>query len=155
MEEDASSSIPVQPPPLSNMDQHRFFTLEDVPPSKWRGRLLEILAWAQVQLQKPQATQAEIIAQIPPRLLGRLKEWWTNLVEYRQMQALQSVNVKTFITHLHNEFIGAPFYQIDKQREEYFQMKCCSFQKSDLKKYYAGMSSRFYAINGIDDANLK
>jgi len=34
-------------------------------------------------------------------------------------------------------------------------MKCCSFQKSDLEKHYAGMSSRFYAISGIDDANLK
>lgn len=71
------------------------------------------------------------------------------------MQALQSTNVETFITHLHNEFIGAPFYQIDKQREEYLQMKWCSFQKTDLEKHYAGMSSRFYAINGIDDANLK
>ena len=53
MEEEASSSIPVPPPPLPNMNQNRFFTLEDVPPSKWRARLLEILAWAQVQLQKP------------------------------------------------------------------------------------------------------
>jgi len=34
-------------------------------------------------------------------------------------------------------------------------MKCCSFQKTDLEKHYAGMSSRFYAISGLDDANLK
>lgn len=71
------------------------------------------------------------------------------------MQALQSINVETFVTHLHNEFIGAPFYQIDKQREEYLHMKCCSFRKPDLEKHYAEMSSRFYAINGIDDTSLK
>lgn len=68
IEEEASSSIPFSTPNLPHMDQNRFFTLEDVPPSKWRSRLLEILAWAQVQLQKPMTTQSEIIAQIPPRL---------------------------------------------------------------------------------------
>lgn len=44
---------PNTPPHPPYMDQNRFFTLEDIPPSKWRARLLEILAWAQVQLQKP------------------------------------------------------------------------------------------------------
>lgn len=71
------------------------------------------------------------------------------------MQALQSVNVETFVTHMHNEFIGAPFYQIDKQRKKYLHMKCCSFHPKDLEKHYEEMSSRFYAINGIDDTNLK
>lgn len=91
----------------------------------------------------------------PPRLLGRLKDWWINLGEYRQLQALQSVNIKTFLTHIHNEFVGAQFYHTDQQRKEYLQMKCCSFQKKDLEKHYSNMSSRFYAINGIDDTNLK
>lgn len=85
MEEEASS-VPLPPPPPPSIDQNRFFTLEDVPPSKWRARLLEILVWAQVQLQKPSATHPDVIAQIPPRLLGRLKEWWTDLGQYRQLQ---------------------------------------------------------------------
>lgn len=155
MEEEASSIPMPPPPPPPNIDQNKFFTLEDIPPSQWRARLLEILAWAQVQLQKPAATQADVISQIPPRLLGRLKEWWTDLGQYRQLQAMQSPNVETFVTHLHNEFIGAPFYLIDKQREEYLHMKCCSFHPKELEKHYEAMSARFYAINGIDDTNLK
>lgn len=41
MEEEASS-IPLlpPPPPPPNIDQNRFFTIEDIPPSKWRARLL-------------------------------------------------------------------------------------------------------------------
>jgi len=151
---DEATSNP-SPPPAPQVDQNQFFTLEDVPPSKWRSRILEILAWAQVQSQKPFATQATVIAQILPRFLGRLKEWWTNLGQYRQMQDIQSVNIETFVTHIHNEFVGAPFYHINKQREEYLQMKCYSFQKSDLERHYSNMSSRFYAINGLDDTNLK
>lgn len=152
---DKAESLSPNPPVLPSFDQNRFFTLEDIPPSQWRTRILEILAWAQVQLQKPLATHTSVIAQLPPRLLGRLKDWWVNLGEYRQMQALQSVNIDTFLALIHHEFIGAQFYHTDQQREEFFQMKCCSFKRKDLERHYSNMSSRFYVINGLDDPNFK
>lgn len=34
-------------------------------------------------------------------------------------------------------------------------MKCCSFQRKDFERHYTNMSSRFYAIGGLDDSNLK
>lgn len=40
-------------------------------------------------------------------------------------------------------------------REEYFQMKCCSYFPKDLDKHFQQMSKRFYLIGGIDDTNLK
>ncbi|ESQ39483.1 hypothetical protein EUTSA_v10001272mg [Eutrema salsugineum] len=40
-------------------------------------------------------------------------------------------------------------------REEYMSMRCCSFKRKDLEKHYERMSKRFYALNGIDDVNMK
>jgi len=34
-------------------------------------------------------------------------------------------------------------------------MKCCSFKRKDLEKHYERMLKRFYALNSIDDVNLK
>lgn len=34
-------------------------------------------------------------------------------------------------------------------------MKCCSFERRDLERHFDRMSRRFYAINGMDDVNIK
>ena len=56
---------------------------------------------------------------------------------------------------LYAEFIGRPDHYYQISREEYLQMKCCSYLPKDIEKHYDRMSKWFYAIGGIDDVNLK
>ena len=34
-------------------------------------------------------------------------------------------------------------------------MKCCSFERKDLEKYFDRMPRQFYSFNGMDDINSK
>ena len=88
-------------------------------------------------------------------LNGRLREWWINLGEYRQLQVLQCGSIDAFMDFIHTEFIGSPLHHTDQAREEFLKMKCCSFKRHDLEKHYDRMSKRFYTIAGINDVNLK
>ena len=56
---------------------------------------------------------------------------------------------------LYAEFISRPDHYQELAREEYLLMKCSSYLLKDLEKHYDRMTKRFYAINGIDDVNLK
>ena len=40
-------------------------------------------------------------------------------------------------------------------REDYLQMKCCSFKQYDLEKHYDKMTKLYYELEAIDDVNLK
>ena len=63
--------------------------------------------------------------------------------------------MEDFFTIIHNEFLGAPTNYKEVVREEFFAMKCCSFERRDLERHFDWMSRRFYTINGMDDVNIK
>lgn len=71
------------------------------------------------------------------------------------MMVGQSPNVKALIMNVHNEFLGAWDHYTTQARKEYLSMRCCSYKRKDLETHYERMSKWFYAINGIDDINLK
>lgn len=40
-------------------------------------------------------------------------------------------------------------------KEEFLNMKCCSYKRKDLERHYGNMSKRFYLPKEMDDPNLK
>ncbi|ESQ44532.1 hypothetical protein EUTSA_v10003477mg, partial [Eutrema salsugineum] len=149
---------PQTPPdwnPRSHTDSHSGFSFDNVPPSKWRDKIYEMLAWLTEQLLNPGATLPTVIDKLISKFHGRLRQWWTSLGDYRELQIRQSHSVDTVIEHIHNEFLGMWDHYTIQAREEYMSMRCCSFKRKDLEKHYERMSKRLYALNGIDDVNHK
>nr|GEU70855.1 putative zinc finger, CCHC-type [Tanacetum cinerariifolium] len=134
-------------------DIKQYFTFDDVPPSKWCERSIEMLTWCTAELQY--YTIDVVIKRFLTRLQERLRDWYHRLGEYRQLQIRQSISPEAFMSIRYSEFIGSPWEYICHAREEFLKMKCCSFQKKDLEKHYDRMSQRFYCLNGVNDVNLK
>ena len=89
------------------------------------------------------------------KLTGTLKEFWDSLGDYWQQRFF---NYTSFTAAI-NEFI-AIFYEqqghkIDKIREQFFKLKCCSLLPKDLDKHYQQFCRHFYVLGGNDDVNLK
>ncbi|GKC39552.1 putative zinc finger, CCHC-type containing protein, partial [Tanacetum coccineum] len=138
------------PTEFPKSDIKQYFTFDDVPPLKWRERSIEMLTWCTIELQY--YTIDVVIKIFLTRLQGRLRGWNHSLGEYHQLQIQQSISPKAFMSIIYSKFIGSPWEDTTHAREEFLKMKCCSFQKKDLEKYYDRMSQRFYCLNGVDDA---
>lgn len=119
-------------------DIKQYFTFDDIPPSKWRERSIEMLTWFTTEMQYYSIDT--VIKRFVTRLQGRLRDWYQSLGEYRQLQLQQANSPEEFIGIIYSEFIGSPFEHTIRAREEFLKMKCCSFQKKDLEKHYDRMS---------------
>ena len=158
---------PIFPPPpfiLDNQtrltysptkDSKHLFTIDNAPSSRWHDEIFNMYSWCIAELQAPNATVAQIIAKFVVRVIGRLREWWINLGEYKQRQAAQCNTLEDFFTIIHNEFLGSPTHFTKVSWEEFLLMKCCSFERKDLEKHFHKMSRRYYSFNGMDDVNSK
>ncbi|KAK1398016.1 hypothetical protein POM88_007879 [Heracleum sosnowskyi] len=140
---------------LFQNDPAQGFCFDNISPSKWRDRIYEMHAWCTSELLQPGATMPSVADKFVARFHGRLRQWWIALGAYRQMMIKQSPSVDALIMYVHNEFLGAWDHYTNQAREEYLSMRCCSYKRKDLETHYERMSKRFYAINGIDDVNLK
>ncbi|KAK9750015.1 hypothetical protein RND81_02G166600 [Saponaria officinalis] len=107
------------------------------------------------QLLYPGTQLTTVIDRLVSRFYGRLRQWWISLGTYCQLQIRQASTVDAFIGNIHNEFLGAWDHYTTQAREEFLSMKCCSFMRKDLERHYEKMSKRFYALEGMDDVNLK
>ena len=136
-------------------DSKHLFTLDNVPPSRWHDENFNTYSLCIAKLQAPNATVAQIIAKFVARVIGRLREWWINLGEYRQRQAAQCNTLEDIFMIIHNEFLGSSTHFIEVSREEFLLMKCCSFERKDLEKHFDRMSRRYYSFNGMNDVNSK
>ncbi|KAJ9550757.1 hypothetical protein OSB04_014802 [Centaurea solstitialis] len=134
-------------------DSKQTFTFDDIPPSQWRDRSMEMLTWCTAELQHYDIEM--VVKRFLTRIQGRLRDWYMSLGEYRQMQLLQSPSPEALLHTIYAEFIGNPIEHTVRAREEFLKMKCCSFRLKDLETHYNNMSKRFYCLNGIDDTNLK
>ncbi|GJS47542.1 putative zinc finger, CCHC-type containing protein [Tanacetum coccineum] len=89
------------PTEFPKSDIKQYFTFDDVPPSKWRERSIEMLTWLQ----------------------GRLRDWYHSLGEYRQLQIQQSISPEAFMSIIYSEFIGSPWEHATHAREEFLKIK--------------------------------
>ena len=133
------------------------FTLDPYPPEEWKQRIHQMYTWSMIELLKPNTNLQDIYKSIIVivRFMGMLHTWWHNLGEYRQIQMLNSETLETFFGYILHEFVGDTRNHVDKQREEFFKLKCCSVKPKDLQQHFKRAALRFYEINGQDDQNVK
>jgi len=131
-----------------------WFTLDDIPPNKWRARLIEFGAWLDTKMMREPDTY-KVIEEFCCRMTRTLKEWYHNLGTVRQNQFHELGRASAVLGALHEEFIDDGSIIDKKLRQEFFEMKCCSVKIDDLEKHYQRMSKRFYLLNGLNDPSLK
>ncbi|KAL2518517.1 Reverse transcriptase domain-containing protein [Abeliophyllum distichum] len=131
------------------------FTLDDVPPQKWKTRFQEMQVWCFTELQRPHMTHSRVIKSFLVRLTGFMKDWFDSLGQYRQLQYLNAPTVDEFLNALYWEFCGKQDHLKDIARKEFFKLKCCSYNPKDLNKHFENAVRRFYLIGGMDDPNIK
>jgi hypothetical protein len=84
-----------------------------------------------------------------------LKDWYLNLSPLGQDELHRLENTKNVLGVLHQEFIGDIDILARKNRQEYYEMRCCSLKIKDLEKHFQRMFQRFYQLNGFNDPSLK
>ncbi|KAM7518319.1 hypothetical protein LguiB_017281 [Lonicera macranthoides] len=136
-------------PKIPPGEKYQQFTLNDIPPKKWRARFHSFTTWLQTDLQH--YPQQEVFLRFLARLTGRLKDWYNSLGEYRQKTLQQQKTIDEFLGLIYIEFVGKASRHLDIMREELLTMKCCSLDMNDLEKHYDRISQRFYVLGGIDD----
>ncbi|GKB19558.1 hypothetical protein Tco_0853481 [Tanacetum coccineum] len=94
------------PTEFPKSDIKQYFTFDDITPSKWRKRSIEMLTWCTAELQY--YTIDVVIKRFLTRLQGRLRDWYHSLGEYRQLQIQQSISPEAFMSIIYSEFIGSP-----------------------------------------------
>ena len=87
-------------------DLKHLFTIDDAPPSKWHEKFFYTYSCRTTELHVPNSIVAQVIAKFIARLIGRLREWWISLGEFRQRHAAHSQTLEDFFTIIHNEFLG-------------------------------------------------
>lgn len=68
---------------------------------------------------------------------------------------LQLLDVDQFMHKIYMEFLGSSTYLKDQAREEFFKLKCCSFNQKHLEQHFKKVRARFYILIRVDDPNLK
>ncbi|KAJ0096050.1 hypothetical protein Patl1_15626 [Pistacia atlantica] len=109
----------------------------------------------QFQQRLPNATLLGVLEAVIACFMGILKQWWNNLGAYRQQQVVDVQTLDQFIGFLLKEFVGETQNRVDQLRDEFFKLKCCSFDPKDLQLHFKRASLRFYEIGGPDDPNIK
>lgn len=91
-------------------------------------------------MTKPGAELEAVVGEFASRFIGTLRDWFQSLGGYRQLQFIKADTVAGILGLIYREFIG-DYNLIDKQmRQKYFEMKCCSLKKKDIKFHYQRMS---------------
>ncbi|KAI5405968.1 hypothetical protein KIW84_052642 [Lathyrus oleraceus] len=128
-----------------------WFTFDDIPPSRWRKRLLEFGVWLDTQMMKTSEDSYKIIEEFCCRMTGTMKEWYHNLGTFKQDELHHLETTANILGVLHREFIGDMEMFDRKNKQEFFEIKCCSLKTKDLDRHYHRMTQRYYVLNGYND----
>ena len=141
--------------PAQKRSSSQWFTFDDIPTSQWRDRIIEFQAWLLLQTMNTPDNFENVLREFAARFTGSLKDWFTHLGEYRQIQYFQSHSIDAALGQIFHEFIGDPSSIYTQKLEEFYGMRCCSFARKDLDYHYKRMQKRFHFIRGIDNPFLK
>lgn len=89
------------------------------------------------------------------RFIRTLFEWYVSFGEYQKIEFINSNSIIVALARTHNEFISQETNMYNEAHFEYFQMKCCSYQRADLYKHYREMSKRHHLLWEINDPCMK
>jgi hypothetical protein len=106
-------------------------------------------------MMKTSADSYKIIEEFCYRMTGTMKEWYHNLGTFKQDELHRLETTANVLGVLHREFIGDMEMFDRKNRQEFFEMKCCSLKIKDLDRHYHRMAQRYYVLNGYNDPSLK
>ncbi|RDX61624.1 hypothetical protein CR513_60128, partial [Mucuna pruriens] len=135
-EEEVISSPPQHGPPKPNSGS--WFTLDDIPPNKWRSRLIKFGAWLDTKILKD-SDPYKVIEEFCCQMTGTLKAWNHNLGAIRQDQLHNLGTTAAVLGVLHEEFIGDGKIIEKKIRQECFEIRWCSIRIKDLNKHFQRM----------------
>ncbi|KDP29319.1 hypothetical protein JCGZ_19414 [Jatropha curcas] len=60
-----------------------WFTLDDVPPRKWRSKILKFNVWLDLQMVDPRLN-LKVLTEFTSKFTGSIREWFFSLSEYSQ-----------------------------------------------------------------------
>ena len=110
--------------------------------------------WLDLQVAKSEQTVEQIVREFVSRFTGSLRDWFQSLDEYTQIRILRfDVHAVTGI--LFREFLGDVQQYYKRERQEFFEMRCCSLKREDLERHYRRMASRYHSFNGAQDERLE
>nr|XP_025702627.1 uncharacterized protein LOC112803345 [Arachis hypogaea] len=153
-DEPTTSSSRTQTGSFEVKTSNKWFTFDDIPPARYRERLNEFNAWIETTMANPNLTSSQVLADFINRMIGNLQEWVNNLSEYERLQLINGTSSQ-FLGIIHQEFLGDITIIQKRNSQEYFEMKCCSLNRKDLKKHYKKMAAKYYPLGGNNNPPLK
>ncbi|MED6160761.1 hypothetical protein PIB30_054394 [Stylosanthes scabra] len=146
-------SLP-QPDLSSSKFGNFYFTFDDIDVDKYRQRLNDFGAWIDTRMTISGMTLSQVHTEFITRMTGNLREWMNGFSEYKKM-ALVNGTSEDFLGLIHKEFLGDITIFQKRNSQEYFEMKCCSLNRRDLKTHYKRMISKYYSLGGNTNPPLK
>ncbi|MED6202524.1 hypothetical protein PIB30_106487 [Stylosanthes scabra] len=83
-----------------------------------------------------------------------LREWMNGFSEYERMGLVNGTS-ENFLGLIHKEFLGDITIIQKRNSQEYYEMKCCSLNRRDLKIHYKRMINKYYSLGGNTNPPLK
>ncbi|MED6163259.1 hypothetical protein PIB30_078198, partial [Stylosanthes scabra] len=149
-------TTPSLPPPDSSSSKsgNFYFTFDDIDPDKYRQRLNDFGAWIDTRMTIPGMTLPQVHTEFITRMTGNLREWMNGFSEYERMGLVNGTS-ENFLGLIHKEFLGDITIIQKRNSQEYYEMKCCSLNRRDLKIHYKRMINKYYSLGGNTNPPLK
>lgn len=106
-------------------------------------------------MNRAYANLIAILKEFASRFTRRLRDWFQQLGEYKQIQLVQAVTASEALRTIYYKFIGDHSLLSLQTQREFLSMKCYSLKRKDLNNHYETMTSRYYLIGGVNEQNLK
>ncbi|QHO43695.1 polyprotein [Arachis hypogaea] len=100
-------TVLVNPPQTGSSEvntSNKWFTFDDIPPSRYRKRLNEFGTWIETNMANPNLSSRQVLADFINRMTDNLREWVNNLSEYERLQLINSTSPQ-FLGMLHQKFL--------------------------------------------------
>ncbi|MED6107563.1 hypothetical protein PIB30_015312, partial [Stylosanthes scabra] len=136
-----------QPDFTSSKSGNLFFTFDDIDVDKYRQRMNDFGAWIDTRMTISGMTLPQVHTEFITRMTGNLREWMNGLSEYEKM-TLVNGSSENFLGVIHKEFLGTITIIQKRNSQEYYEMKCCSLNRKDLKTHYKRMIGKYYSLGG-------
>ncbi|MED6178183.1 hypothetical protein PIB30_105176 [Stylosanthes scabra] len=124
-------SLP-SPDSSSSKSGNFYFTFDDIDPDNYRQRLNDFGAWKDTRMTIPGMTLPQVHTEFITRMTGNLREWMNGFSEYERMGLVNGTS-ENFLGLIHKEFLRDITIIQKRNSQEYYEMKCCSLNRRDLK----------------------
>ncbi|XP_058005346.1 uncharacterized protein LOC131181332 [Hevea brasiliensis] len=95
-----------------------------------------------------------VLKEFISRTISTLQDWFASIGEYHKAQFCH-LNTIQAVNAIFAKFLGDASLYSKQLRQEYFDMRCCSLKRTDIKKHYQRMAQCYYLLNGYNDVNLR